>query len=92
MNFIGHDFNQAIGGSQMVKSQDGGLILVSGRQGSGGIFEMNHTNTMWKFICGKNLSQCNWIKINETLATARDNHVSLVVPSDFCKGKSINSP
>ena len=85
MNFIGQDFNQAISGSQLVKSKDGGLILVSGAQGPGGIFKRNCTNTMWKLMCGKHLSKCNWSKIDDSLTTARKYHVSLMVPSDFCK-------
>ena len=68
----------------MVKSQDGSLIVVSGRQGPGGIFDMSYTNTLWKFKCRKNLSKCNWSKMKESLALARQDHVSLMVPSDFC--------
>ena len=68
----------------MVKSQDGSLIVVAGMQGPGGIFNMTVTNTMWKFNCGENLSKCNWSKMSESLATARQDHVSLMVPSDFC--------
>jgi hypothetical protein len=84
-HIIGYDFNQAIEGHSMVKSQDGSLIVVSGEQGPGGIFNMSFTNTLWKFKCRENPSKCNWSKMSESLVTARDDHVSLMVPSDFCK-------
>ena len=85
-HIIGYDFDQAIEGHSMVKSQDGSLIVVSGLQGPGGIFNMSLANTLWKFKCsGENLSKCSWSKMSESLVTARMEHVSLMVPFDFCK-------